>query len=46
MMALEMFDVLCFVDYFYVERELFEKMIEEGGFLEHAQFSGNRYGTR
>ncbi|OWF35481.1 Guanylate kinase [Mizuhopecten yessoensis] len=32
-------------DYHYVQREQFEKMIEDGGFLEHAQFSGNRYGT-
>ncbi|EHK97999.1 putative Guanylate kinase [Glarea lozoyensis 74030] len=23
----------------------FEKMIEEGGFVEHAKFGGNRYGT-
>lgn len=26
--------------------EDFEKMIKDGLFLEHAQFSGNRYGTR
>ena len=32
-------------DYFYVTRPVFEKMIEDGGFLEHAEFSGNRYGT-
>lgn len=32
-------------DYFYVTRPVFEKMIDEGGFLEHAEFSGNRYGT-
>lgn len=32
-------------DYFYVTRSVFEKMIDEGGFLEHAEFSGNRYGT-
>jgi guanylate kinase len=23
----------------------FEKLIEEGGFVEHAKFGGNRYGT-
>lgn len=23
----------------------FEKMIEDGGFVEHAKFGGNRYGT-
>ncbi len=32
-------------DYHFVERSEFEKMIEENGFVEHAQFSGNRYGT-
>ena len=32
-------------DYYFVERSEFEKMIEENGFVEHAQFSGNRYGT-
>ncbi|XP_078325888.1 uncharacterized protein LOC111125194 isoform X6 [Crassostrea virginica] len=32
-------------DYFFVAMEDFEKMISEGSFLEHAQFSGNRYGT-
>ena len=33
-------------DYYFVEMSKFESMIAEGGFLEHAQFSGNRYGTR
>ncbi|XP_052813436.1 guanylate kinase-like isoform X2 [Mya arenaria] len=32
-------------DYYFTDREKFEKMMAEGGFLEHAQFSGNRYGT-
>lgn len=32
-------------DYFFVERGKFEKMITDGEFLEHAQFSGNLYGT-
>ncbi|XP_052235567.1 guanylate kinase-like isoform X2 [Dreissena polymorpha] len=32
-------------DYYYVEVPVFEKMVQEGGFLEHAQFSGNCYGT-
>lgn len=32
-------------DYYFVERDAFEKMVGEGGFLEHAQFSGNCYGT-
>ncbi|KAJ8320686.1 hypothetical protein KUTeg_002273 [Tegillarca granosa] len=32
-------------DYYFVTREVFEKMIDDKEFLEHAQFSGNRYGT-
>lgn len=32
-------------DYYFVSMEDFEKMIKDGLFLEHAQFSGNRYGT-
>jgi guanylate kinase len=33
------------VDYYYVSMEEFEKKIEDGGFVEHAKFGGNRYGT-
>lgn len=33
------------VDYYYVSMAEFEKLIAEGGFVEHAQFGGNRYGT-
>jgi len=33
------------VDYYYISMEEFEKMIEEGKFVEHAKFGGNRYGT-
>ncbi|EKD16488.1 uncharacterized protein L3040_001224 [Drepanopeziza brunnea f. sp. 'multigermtubi'] len=33
------------VDYYFVSMEEFEKMIAEGGFVEHARFGGNRYGT-
>ncbi|KAL2073803.1 hypothetical protein VTL71DRAFT_11129 [Oculimacula yallundae] len=33
------------VDYYYTDMATFEKMIEEKGFVEHAQFGGNRYGT-
>jgi guanylate kinase len=33
------------VDYYYTDMETFEKMIAEGGFVEHAKFGGNRYGT-
>ncbi len=33
------------MDYYYITMEQFEKMIEEGAFVEHAKFGGNRYGT-
>ena len=33
------------VDYHYVDREKFEKMIEADEFLEHAEVFGNYYGT-
>jgi len=33
------------VDYFFVNKETFSKMIEEGQFLEWAQVYGNYYGT-
>lgn len=32
-------------DYYFVTREDFEQLIANNGFLEHAEFSGNRYGT-
>ncbi|KAK6441069.1 guanylate kinase [Oleoguttula sp. CCFEE 5521] len=32
-------------EYHFVTKQEFEKMIDEGGFIEHAQFGGNRYGT-
>lgn len=31
--------------YFFVTREEFQKVIDEDGFLEHAEVYGNRYGT-
>ncbi len=31
--------------YFFVSREQFEKTIEEGGLIEHAEYCGNYYGT-
>lgn len=33
------------VHYFFVSDEVFEKMIEDGGFLEHAGYVGHYYGT-
>ena len=33
------------VDYFYLTKEEFEKNIEEGFFLEYANYAGNYYGT-
>ena len=33
------------VHYHYMTRETFRQLAEQGGFLEHAEFSGNCYGT-
>lgn len=33
------------VNYHFVEREVFERMLAEGAFLEHAEVFGNLYGT-
>ncbi|MBQ7486530.1 MAG: guanylate kinase [Clostridia bacterium] len=33
------------VDYYFIDRETFLKWIDEDAFLEHAEFSGNMYGT-
>lgn len=32
-------------DYYFVSMADFEKLIDAGGFVEHAKFGGNRYGT-
>ncbi|KAH0627664.1 hypothetical protein JD844_003713 [Phrynosoma platyrhinos] len=34
-----------FLDYHFVTREEMQKEIDAGGFIEHAEFSGNMYGT-
>ena len=33
------------VDYHYLSNEEFDRRLEEGEFLEHAEYAGNRYGT-
>lgn len=33
------------VSYHFVDMETFEKLIDDGAFIENAKFSGNRYGT-
>jgi guanylate kinase len=33
------------VDYYFIDRERFAKMVEAGELLEHAEFAGNLYGT-
>ena len=33
------------VDYHFLDRDRFEKQVQEGGFLEHAEVHGNLYGS-
>ena len=33
------------VDYFFIDREKFDRMVENNEFLEHAEYVGNCYGT-
>lgn len=33
------------VSYFFTDKETMQKAIEDGEFIEHAEFSGNMYGT-
>ena len=37
---------LSFLDYYFVTREEMKKAIDNNEFVEHAEFSGNIYGTR
>src|ERR1700710_1335325 len=32
-------------DYYFTTREKFDELIRQGGFIEHAQFGSNLYGT-
>lgn len=33
------------VDYFFMDRDRFAQLVEEGAFVEHADYAGERYGT-
>jgi guanylate kinase len=33
------------VEYHFLSPEEFDRLVEQGGFVEHATYSGNRYGT-
>ncbi len=33
------------VDYHFVSRDRFRRLVEDGAFLEHAEYNGNEYGT-
>jgi guanylate kinase len=35
-----------YIDYYFYKRDEMEKAIANGEFLEHAEYSGNLYGTR
>lgn len=32
-------------EYYFTTKDAFTKLVDEGGFIEHAQFGGNYYGT-
>lgn len=32
-------------EYYFTTKDAFAKLVDEGGFIEHAQFGGNYYGT-
>ncbi len=32
-------------DYFFMQEDIFEELINKGGFIEWAEFAGNKYGT-
>lgn len=42
----QLHQLLLFVDYYFVTREVMQRDIAAGDFIEHAEFSGNLYGTR
>eukprot|EP00915_Cephaloidophora_sp_WS-2016_P000146 GHVH01000233.1.p1 GENE.GHVH01000233.1~~GHVH01000233.1.p1 ORF type:complete len:133 (+),score=19.22 GHVH01000233.1:25-423(+) len=33
------------IEYNFVEKDTFQKLVEDGAFIEHASFAGNDYGT-
>lgn len=38
--------IFCFVEYHFTNKEDMKKAVDNGEFIEWAEFSGNMYGTR